>query len=166
MMERLTSIATAVAAVGCGLTAGVFLAFSISVMPALRSRPTPEAVATMQQVNIVIVSPIFLTIFLGSAGAAVTAAVGAFVSGGPSRALTSAGALLIVIGCVAVTSVVNVPLNDALAAVQPNSRAGADLWADFSDRWTRWNHVRTAAASVAAMTLTLATRLQIPTGGS
>lgn len=158
MIDRITSIATTVAAVGCGLTAGVLLAFSISVMPALGSRPAPDAISTMQQINVVIVSPVFLTAFLGSAGAAVTAAVGALVSGAPTRALIVAGALMYVIGCVVVTMAVNVPLNDSLAAVDPNSPAGTDLWSNYLPEWTRWNHARSAAAALACVALTVAAR--------
>jgi uncharacterized membrane protein len=51
----------------------------------------------------------------------------------------------------------NVPRNDALAAVDPASAAGAALWASYLTSWTAWNHVRTSAAlaATAALILTL-----------
>lgn len=54
------------------------------------------------------------------------------------------------------TIVANVPLNQALAAVEPASADGAHLWARYLSRWTAWNHVRTVAALSGAALLTLA----------
>lgn len=159
MLEKVASIATTTSAVGCGLTAGVLLAFSVGVMPALRTRPAADAAATMQQINNVIVSPVFLTVFLGAAAAAVAAAVTSLASGGDSGTLVVAGAVVYVVGCVAVTVAINVPLNDSLASVDPSSRNGASVWADYLTRWTRWNHARTAAATLACAVLTAAARI-------
>ena len=61
-----------------------------------------------------------------------------------------AGAGLYVIGTVLVTMVFNVPLNNALAAVDPASGEGAAVWADYLRTWTNWNHVRTLAALAAS----------------
>ena len=156
MIDRATSVATTVAAVGCGSIAGVLLAFSISVMPALSSRSAPDAITTMQRINVAIVSPMFLTLFLGAAVAASTAAVGALISASGSPVLIVAGALLYVIGCVLVTVAINVPLNDALAAVDPSNQADADVWSNYLVRWTRWNHARTGAAFAAFVLFTIA----------
>jgi hypothetical protein len=51
MTEDLITTGTVVAAVAAGLVAGVMLAFSTSVMPALRRRPAAEGVAAMQTVR-------------------------------------------------------------------------------------------------------------------
>ena len=158
MIDRIASVATMIAAVGCGLTAGVMLAFSVAVMPALTIRPASDGGATMQHINVSIVSPIFLTIFLGSALAAGTAATAALVSGSETRVAVTAGALLYIGGCVLVTMSVNVPLNDTLAAVDPSSATGAEVWSNYLTRWTLWNHARTAAAVAACVLLTVAVR--------
>lgn len=158
MIDRIASVATMIAAVGCGLTAGVMLAFSVAVMPALRIRPASDGGATMQQINVSIVSPTFLTVFLGSAVAVGIAAASVLVSGSETRVAVTAGALLYIGGCVLVTMAVNVPLNDALAAVDPGSTTGAEVWSNYLTRWTRWNHARTAAAVAACVLLTLAAR--------
>jgi uncharacterized membrane protein len=50
----------------------------------------------------------------------------------------------------------NVPLNNALAAVDPNSGKGAELWARYLADWTAWNHVRAAASLAAAALFTIA----------
>ncbi|KST63794.1 anthrone oxygenase family protein [Mastigocoleus testarum] len=65
------------------------------------------------------------------------------------------GSLFYLIGTIGVTITCNIPLNDALAIVTPNSSEGATLWGRFLIDWTFWNHVRTTAAIVAAALLTL-----------
>jgi len=70
---------------------------------------------------------------------------------GDARAMwIVAGAGLYVVGTVVVTMVFNVPLNNALAAVDPASSEGAAVWADYLRTWTNWNHVRTLAALAAS----------------
>nr|WP_296773354.1 anthrone oxygenase family protein [Rhodococcus sp. (in: high G+C Gram-positive bacteria)] len=158
MIERIASIATTVSTVGCGVTAGVLLAFSVSVMPALRRQPPSTAITSMQQMNIDIVSPVFMTFFLGSAVAATIAAVASIWSGHDAKISIALGAALFVVGCVAVTIAVNVPMNDALAAVDPDSSSGARVWADYLTKWTRWNNARTVAAVAATAVLAMASR--------
>jgi uncharacterized membrane protein len=57
---------------------------------------------------------------------------------------------------IGVIMVFNVPLNDALATVKPESTDGANLWASYLTNWTLWNHVRTAAALAATALFTIA----------
>ncbi len=68
------------------------------------------------------------------------------------------GGLVYLIGTILVTMAFNVPRNNALAAVDPQSVDGARLWTGYVTSWTAWNHVRTAAALAAAVLLTLALR--------
>ncbi|NIL74575.1 MULTISPECIES: anthrone oxygenase family protein [unclassified Rhodococcus (in: high G+C Gram-positive bacteria)] len=157
MIERIASVSTTIAAVGCGITAGVLLAFSVSVIPALRSQPQDAAVSSMQQMNVEIVSPVFMTVFFGSAAAAVVAVMTSWMSpSAGNRILVTTGAALFVIGCVVVTSAINVPMNDALAAADPHSAAGLRTWSDYLTRWTRWNDARTVTAIAACAALTVA----------
>jgi uncharacterized membrane protein len=58
---------TLVAALACGLAAGFFFAFSICVMQALGKIPAPQGIAAMQSVNVVVLNPWFLTVFMGMA---------------------------------------------------------------------------------------------------
>ena len=60
------------------------------------------------------------------------------------------GGVPYVAGMFGVTMVFNVPLNDALAAVNAESRTGDAIWRDYVVRWTRWNHVRTVCCLLAA----------------
>ena len=118
---------------------GVFVAFSVAVMPALRRRPAAEGVAVMQEVNRVIVSPLFLLLFLGTGVAGVVAAV--------LDVRAAPGAALYVVGALGVTMAVNVPLNNRLDA------EGEPVWARYLARWTAWNHVRAIAATGSAVLL-------------
>jgi RNA polymerase sigma-70 factor (ECF subfamily) len=60
------------AALGCGLIAGVFFAFSTFVMKALAQRPSVESIAAMQSINITIINPWFMTAFFGTGLACLT----------------------------------------------------------------------------------------------
>jgi len=62
-----------------------------------------------------------------------------------------AGGVIYVIGMLGVTLIFNVPLNDALAAVDPSSGEGASLWGRYVRDWTFWNHVRLIASIVASV---------------
>src|SRR5262249_16863870 len=66
-----------VAALGCGLMAGVFFAFSTSVMRGLARLGPAEAIAAMQAMNRAILNPLFLACFFGSAVACILAMVSA-----------------------------------------------------------------------------------------
>lgn len=60
-----------------------------------------------------------------------------------------AGGFIYVVGMFIVTMVFNVPLNDALAVVDPSSTEAASVWARYLRDWTMWNHVRTIASTAA-----------------
>jgi uncharacterized membrane protein len=55
-----------VAALGCGLMAGTFFAFSVFVMRALGRLPGAHGIAAMQSINIAVVNPWFMTVFMGT----------------------------------------------------------------------------------------------------
>ncbi|MGH3383951.1 MAG: DUF1772 domain-containing protein [Nocardioidaceae bacterium] len=151
-MDQLTLIATVVTAIGSGIVGGMMFAFSVSVMTALGRQPAPQGIATMQAINVVIVNPVFLLLLLGTLVASVVLAVGAVITGEPWLLV---GGLLYAVGMVGVTSVVNVPMNNALDKVDPDSAEGAQLWARYLATWTTWNHIRSVACFAAATVLTL-----------
>ncbi|WP_415976853.1 DUF1772 domain-containing protein [Rhodococcus sp. 077-4] len=155
MIDRIALIATVVAAVGCGLVAGVLLAFSLSVLPGLASLPVSDAIAAMQRFNAAILNPLFLVLFVGTAVLSTLAAVLSASTSRGAPALVVAGAVLYVLGCFAITGVLNVPLNDALAAVDPGSTAAVEAWQNFTEKWTRCNNIRVVAATAACTVLIL-----------
>ncbi|BAU15414.1 hypothetical protein LEP3755_59720 [Leptolyngbya sp. NIES-3755] len=104
------------AAVGCGLIAGVFFAFSTFVMQALAQQPPPTAIATMQSINITVINPWFMTAFLGTGAACLLLSIVSLLKWQqPSSAYLLIGSLLYLIGTIGVTIGFNVPLNDGLA---------------------------------------------------
>ena len=148
-----------VTALGSGLVAGVFFAFSSFVMKALGRLPANEGISAMQSINIVVINPWFLGVLMGTAVACAALAVIAFLNwGDPRAAWIVLASLVYLVGTILVTMTFNVPLNDALAAADPNSTESAGLWAHYLDRWTMWNHVRSAAALATAALLTMAFR--------
>lgn len=145
------------AALGCGLVAGVFFAFSSFVMIALGRLPPPQGIAAFQAINITVYNPWFMTAFLGTGVACMFLVVSSlFKWHQPSAVYLLVGSLLYIVGAVLVTIAFNVPLNDALEIVKPDSAEGATLWARFLTDWTLWNHVRTIAALLAAALFTIA----------
>ncbi|NEO27952.1 MAG: DUF1772 domain-containing protein [Kamptonema sp. SIO4C4] len=96
-------------------------------------------------------NPWFMAVFFGPAIACLFLIIAALQQWGqPGAIYWLAGSLLYLIGTIGVTIAGNVPLNDALALVNPNSTEGATLWAKYLTDWTFWNHVRTVAAFLAA----------------
>jgi len=67
MTSKLVSLLQVLAALGSCLIAGVFFAFSSFVLPALARLPAPLGVAAMQSINVVVLNPLFLGTFFGTA---------------------------------------------------------------------------------------------------
>ena len=140
----MTALALATA-LACALASGALFAFSAFVMDALARLAPDEGIRAMQSINVRAVTPAFMTALFAPALAAVAVAV---LGGEP---LAIAGAALYVLGALGTTIAGNVPLNDALAGLDPAS--GATQWRDYVRRWTALNHARVAAGVAAAALL-------------
>ena len=151
MNSTLTVLAVG-AVVGSGLMGGLLFAFSNFVMRALRALPPESAAAAMREVNVRILNPLFVLLFLGTAVVCV-ALVWLVVRGaaGPAGPWLVAGSVAYLAGPLAVTMAFNVPLNNRLA-VGPIAAAAA-FWPAYATSWTRWNHLRTLLAVVASALL-------------
>ncbi|WP_119420384.1 anthrone oxygenase family protein [Desertibaculum subflavum] len=147
-------LATLLAALGAGLIAGVFFAFSSFVMGALARLPAAQGIAAMQSINRVVLNPAFLGAFFGTGALALALGIYALIDG--KSAWLPAGALLYLVGTIGVTALGNVPRNNALTRLAPDDPASAAPWARYVVEWTWWNHVRTAAALLAAACFMLA----------
>jgi len=111
----------------------------------------------MQSINVVVLNPWFFTAFFGTATSCLALATfGVFNWNQPGALYLLAGSALYLLGSIAVTMTGNVPMNDALAAVAPDSAEGAALWTRYLSDWTMWNHVRTAASLAASAAFILA----------
>ena len=152
VFQNLQSPVVLFAAIGSALSAGIFFAFSTFVMQALAQQPSAPGMATMQSINITVINPWFMAAFFGPAAASLWLLVSALRQWQRSESIYwLAGSLLYLVGTIGVTIAGNIPLNDALAVVSPNSSEGAILWAKYLTDWTIWNHIRTAAALLAAV---------------
>ena len=159
-MTGLLAWVTLGTALGCGLSAGVFFAFSAFVMPALGLLPSGQGIAAMQSINKLAVTPAFMTALFGSALACAGLAAWSVMAWGERPApWLLAGGLLYLVGAIVVTIAANVPLNDALATTRPDGAGAADRWSGYLRRWTAWNHLRTAAALAATGLLIVALQL-------
>jgi uncharacterized membrane protein len=159
-MSALLYAATLVTALGCGLVAGVFFAFSSFVMPALKRLTLERGIAAMQSINELAVTPAFMTALFGTAVACLGLAAWTVIStDGRTTALVLLGGALYLVGAIGVTIVCNVPLNNRLATLHPQSTGAASYWDEYLTQWTAWNHLRTLGALAAAALLTIALHL-------
>ncbi len=157
MIDILLPTATLLAALGCGMNAGLFFIFSNTVMPAFAREPAPNSMAAMQAINRVIINPFFLILFLGTAVLCLFLSIAAVVTPTvPGRPLLLAGCAVYLIGGLLVTAFGNVPLNNALDRHDAAAPDAEPAWTAYLKPWTRWNHVRTLACLSAALLLTLA----------
>lgn len=151
MLERYMFSLTFTAAIGCGLMAGVFFAFSTFVMPALARLQPDRGIAAMQSINITAINPLFMLALFGTAIACLFIVIYTLLHWDRSGTIyLSIGSLVYLVGAILVTILANVPLNNALAIVKPDSVDGATLWAKYLRDWTFWNHIRTLAALAAS----------------
>ena len=139
-----------ISAVGCGVMAGVYFAFSGFVMTALSRIDQGSGVAAMSSINTVIVRSLFMPLFFGTTAAALILAVAALTRWGtPGGLAMLAGGVLYVLGMFVVTMLLNVPLNNALETARASGADAATTWARYLREWTMWNHVRTVASTAA-----------------
>jgi uncharacterized membrane protein len=158
-MYQILIVTTFAAALGAGLIAGTFFAFSAFVMAALGKLPPAQGIAAMQSINVVVINPVFLGVFVGTAVLSLALLIAAFFGWPSTRAIyLAAGAALYVGGCFLVTMLLNVPRNNALAAVTPESAEGEAVWRRYLSEWTMWNTVRTLASLAATGFFILALR--------
>ncbi len=150
-MSRLVSGATVAAALGCGLVAGVFFAFSTFVMPALSRVPAPTGIEAMQAINVAAINTWLMGALFGTAALCAGIAVSSLLRWSePGAPLRFAACATYLFGTIVVTAACNVPLNEALAPVHSADVEAAHFWGRYLLEWTLWNHVRGLASFVAA----------------
>ncbi|MEV7786755.1 anthrone oxygenase family protein [Streptomyces sp. NPDC088106] len=150
-------VLTVLGVLGTGLAAGVFCAFSTFVMRGLAALPPAQGVAAMQAVNVAAVRPGFMLVFLGSTVLCAVLTVVTFVLWPEEGAVELlVGGALYLLGSFGLTVAANIPRNDALARLEPDSAEAVAYWPVYVREWTRWNHVRTLASAGATLAYVLA----------
>jgi uncharacterized membrane protein len=160
MIEGFLFVLTLVTALGCGLIAGVFFAFSTFVMRALARLPAAQGIEAMNSINVTVINPWFMLAFLGTALASVVLVVAAIVEWGePYAVYLLVGGLLYLVGVILLTGRFHVPRNNALATVDPNGADAESQWSRYVRTWTAGNHMRTVAPLASAALFTIALRV-------
>jgi len=145
-MSGLMQTVTVASGVGAALVGGVFFAFSGFVMPALRRLASDQGIGAMQSINrTAVTAPLMLALF-GTAVLSVITIVWAVRSWDQPAAPWMLAGGLAYLAAVVITMAGNVPLNDALAGLDPAAAGAQAHWLTFVSRWTLWNHLRAAAA--------------------
>ncbi|AXI48508.1 hypothetical protein C1J03_22430 [Sulfitobacter sp. SK012] len=138
-----------IATLAYALIGGVFLAFSDFIMRSLAITGGP---ATMQVINREVFHWIFMALFLGMAGVSLLIVGYAAISlSGPGSTLILLSGIIYLIGCFGVTVFFNVPMNEALAGMEPDAEATLQYWiATYGPRWAFWNSIRSIACAISA----------------
>jgi uncharacterized membrane protein len=153
-MGTVADISLVLAMLTTGLMSGVYLAFSISVLPGIARTDDSTFVAAMRGMNVAILNPVFAVVFGGPLVLDIVALAtrlpdGSAVGGGIGWHVT---ALVLYVATLVITGVVNVPLNNRLDSTEPPEEARAL----FENRWVRWNVVRTVLCIASFVALSLA----------
>lgn len=145
METQLQTISLSVSLLLTGLSAGLFFAWSVSVIPGTLKVDTPTYLATMQSINREILNPAFFIIFFGSLLSMIGAMVLAWDLSSRTFWYLAAAILCYGIGTVIVTGLGNVPLNDKLDALQLellNEEKLDEFRAYYELRWNRLHTIR------------------------
>ncbi|NUS45378.1 MAG: DUF1772 domain-containing protein [Mycobacteriaceae bacterium] len=132
-----------VALLSTGLLAGVYYAYSTSVMLGLGHSDDRTFVEVFNRINVDIVNPMFMFSFLGSV--LFTGIAGALYLRSDQRAvlLWVGVAFALNLLSLIISAAFNIPLNDKMAKVgDPATANFAALRKDFESAWTTWNIVR------------------------
>jgi uncharacterized membrane protein len=144
------------ATLATGLVAGVFYAYSISVVLGLAAQSDASYVSTMQEINERIQNPLFFASFIGAVLFLLAALVVHLPRVWSGRFLViSLACLLYIGGGFLLTAFINVPMNDQLATVDPEAPARVLSRAReaYEDPWNFWNGVRTVFSTLAFLAL-------------
>ncbi|WP_067481374.1 anthrone oxygenase family protein [Actinomadura hibisca] len=148
-MKTLSTVVLLLSTLSAGLMAGLFAAFAYAVMPGFKQGSDRTLVEGMQRINVAILNPVFMSMFMGGLLFLIAAVALQWRTGGGSALPWVIAGLVLYLVMFLVTSGVNVPLNDQLAKAGDPAKI-ADLAAvrdTFEARWVTWNIVRALAST-------------------
>jgi len=142
-----------------GLSAGLFYAWSVSVIPGTQNVMDTVYLETMQSINRAILNPAFYLIFFGSLLFLSGASIYEFHSSKLTFWLLLSASIFYLIGTVGITALGNVPLNDQLNVLDL-ATMNADKMTEFRNfyeiNWNRLHLIRTVFAMFSFLLSTLA----------
>ncbi|MFD9571839.1 DUF1772 domain-containing protein [Streptomyces sp. NPDC059982] len=138
-----------------GLMAGLFFAFTVSVMPGLDASDARTYATAMRQFNSAIDgNGLFGTAFVLALLAAAAASAVEYRAGRRRAALWAGAAAVAYLVVLVLTFAVNIPLNNELAAAgDPAGATAADVLDRFRGTWVPANTARTLLCTVALAAL-------------
>lgn len=152
--RRLVSGALVTSLVFSGAIFGFFYAWVCSTMWGLDAADPRVAIIAMQEMNGSVRNAVFAPAFFGTPFVLGLTALLASRTGARATVLwVGAGAFIYFFGGLILTMLVNVPMNEALGAL--DIRLDSDLaeaqqiWTDYSDPWKVWNITRTVFSGLA-----------------
>lgn len=126
-----------------GLSAGLFYAWSVSVIPGTQKIDDLSYLNTMQSINRAILNPAFFIIFFGSLFALLSATWFTFNLSSKGFWILLMATLTYLIGTLGITGLGNVPLNDKLEVLDITKLSTKEI-ADFRMYYeSRWNKLHT-----------------------
>lgn len=156
----LTQLVLILSGLFTALVAGVFYAFTVAVVPALRAMQAKAHLVAMQQINLKIENPLF---FLSFFGALILLPVAAYLTwGSASFPLVLIATLLYALGGFGATAFGDIPLNNQLARIKVESISDEEaekIRQDFQGPyrpWMQYHAVRTITSTLAAALMFLA----------
>ncbi|HEX5594944.1 MAG TPA: anthrone oxygenase family protein [Micromonosporaceae bacterium] len=135
------------ATIATGLTAGLFYAYSCSVMPGLARTDDRTFVNAMQHVNVAILNGWFAAAFVGAPVLMIMA--GALHLGNRSVLPWIAVAFVLYGAALVITARINVPHNNQLATAASEGTDLAKARDRFEKPWVRWNLARSVLCTAA-----------------
>lgn len=143
-----------------GLMAGLFYAWSISVTPGIAKINDGSYLLAFQSMNRAIINPLFAVVFFGMV---VLLPVLSYLSFQTSMSnqfwYILAATILYFVGIMGVTIGGNVPLNNALEALQIESMTPEQMdefRKGFESKWNRLNTIRTISSAITFLLLVMA----------
>jgi uncharacterized membrane protein len=131
-----------------GLSAGLFYAWMVSVIPGTRKVVDLTYLETMQSINRAILNPAFYMIFFGSVLLLAISTIQHYQAGNLFWWLLTAS-IVYLIGTFGVTVFGNVPLNDALDVLNLSELTNnqiVEFRKDYEQKWNRLHLIRTVFA--------------------
>lgn len=142
---KMTTVFLLITAVLTALIAGLFYAYSCSVVLGLGKLSDLEYLKAMQSINREILNPVFFISFMGTA---VLLPVSTFLFRGqnPAFIFLLIASIAYLVGVFGVTVFGNVPLNDMLDQFDINNSANdliRQMRENFENKWNFLNNIRT-----------------------
>jgi uncharacterized membrane protein len=101
-------------------------------MAALGRLPSDHGIAAMNAINVTVINPLYFLAFFGTAALCLAASAGtALPWTASSGTLVLLASVIDLAGCIGVTMLRNVPLNNALAAVTLGTPEATALWTRY-----------------------------------